>query len=83
MLLRLAAEDPDFDFQTFFKTFAESWTENSTLERTYYMASYDTHPVSYLRVNTTVAQFREFYDAFNVKEGDGVTACTLHWRIWC
>ncbi len=72
VLLRLAAEDPDFDYQTFFKAFAESWAENSTPERAYYMASYDTHPVSYLRVNTTVAQFQEFYDAFDVEEGDGM-----------
>lgn len=50
----------------------ESWAENRTTEQIYYVASYDVHPVSYLRVNATVAQFQELYDAFDVKEGDGM-----------
>ena len=50
----------------------EACAENRTPEQIYYVASYDVHPVSYLRVNATVAQFQEFYDAFDVKEGDGM-----------
>ncbi len=72
VLLHLAKKKPDFDYQTFFKAFAESWAENASPEYCYYIGSYDTHPLCYLRVNTTVAQFREFYDAFDVKEGDGM-----------
>ncbi len=72
VLLRLAAKDPDFDYQTFFKSYARSWAENDTPELTYNCVKYDVHPLSYLRVNTVVAQYQEFLDAFDVKEGDGM-----------
>ncbi len=72
VLLRLAARDPDFDYQTFFKSYARSWAESDTPERTYYCVKYDSHPLSYLRVNTVLAQYQEFLDAFDVKEGDGM-----------
>ena len=30
----------------------------------------DSHPYAYLRTNVTVAQFDEFYKAFNIKKSD-------------
>ncbi len=72
VLLRLASKDPDFDYQAFFKAYAESFAESHTPEDAYYVCNYDEHPLHYLRVNTTVSQFQEFYDAFDVKEGDGM-----------
>ncbi|WP_081675883.1 M13-type metalloendopeptidase [Butyrivibrio sp. AC2005] len=32
----------------------------------------DPHPLAYLRVNTVVQQFDEFYEPYDVKEGDGM-----------
>ncbi len=72
VLLRLASEDPKFDYQKFFESFAEAWAQNITPETANYYCSYDSHPLNYLRVNVTVAQFQEFYDTFDVKEGDGM-----------
>lgn len=72
VLLRLASKDSDFDYQVFFKSYARLWAENITPELASYFCMYDTHPLNYLRVNVTVAQFQEFYDAFDVKEGDGM-----------
>lgn len=72
VLLRMASEDPDFDYQAFFKAYARLWAENRTPEIVNTICMYDPHPLGYLRVNVTVAQFQEFYDAFDVKEGDGM-----------
>ena len=30
------------------------------------------HALAYLRVNVVVQQFDEFYDTYNIKEGDGM-----------
>lgn len=32
----------------------------------------DEHPLNYLRANTCVQQFDEFYETFDIKEGDGM-----------
>ena len=34
------------------------------------MAVEDVHPLSYLRVNTTLQQYDEFLDFYGIKEGD-------------
>ncbi len=72
VMLHLAADDPDFDYAAFFKAFARSWALNATPESIYYIVNYDEHPTDFLRVNATVAQFDEFYEAFDVHEGDGM-----------
>ncbi len=72
VLLRLAAKNPDFDYPVFFKSYARLWAANSTPEYAYYVGTYDVHPLDYLRVNVTAAQFSEFYAAFDVQEGDGM-----------
>lgn len=83
VLLHLAAEDPDFDYEKFFTSYAKSWASNSTTDMAEYATTYDEHPVSYLRVNVTVAQFEEFYETFDVKEGDGMyIAPEDRVRIW-
>ncbi len=72
VMLHLAAEDPDFDYALFFKSFARVWAQNTTPEYVYYCANYDEHPLGYLRTNVTVAQFEEFYETFGIEEGDGM-----------
>ena len=72
VMLHLAAQNPDFDYQKFFTSYANLWALNYTPEFTEYDARYDVHPLGYLRVNATVAQFQEFIDAFDIKEGDGM-----------
>ncbi len=72
VLLRLASQKLDFDYRLFFESYARSWAANMTPEYAYYLGTYDEHPLDYLRVNTVAAQFQEFCDAFDVKEGDGM-----------
>lgn len=35
-------------------------------------ALYDSHPLEYIRINATLAQFEEFVDFYGIKEGDGM-----------
>ena len=32
----------------------------------------DSHPLGYMRINATLAQFEEFVDFYGIKEGDGM-----------
>jgi putative endopeptidase len=71
-MLTLAAKEENFDYKLFFESYAHIWKEISTYEDTYSQLTQDPHPLSYLRVNASVQQFDEFYNAFDVKEGDGM-----------
>ena len=68
-MLRLAKNKKDFDYKTFFKAGAGLWRNLSSPEFDYYLAVQDPHPLNYLRVNTVVQQFKEFYETFGVEEG--------------
>ena len=72
ILLRIAARDPDFDYDKFFRAYAETWRTITTAKTEYYVLSQDSHPLPYLRVNAVVQQFDEFYDTYGVKKGDGM-----------
>ena len=83
VLLRLAKKDADFDYDKFFKSYALLWAENSTPEFETYQATYNEHPLNYLRVNVTVAQFDEFQETYDIKPGDGMyVAPEDRVRIW-
>ena len=72
ILLRIAAKDKNFDYDRFFRSFAQTWRTITTVQSEYYTLSQDTHPLPYLRVNAVVQQFQEFYDTYGVKKGDGM-----------
>ena len=67
--LEIAKKDPAFDYDRFFRSHAQLWVKQSTLN---WEAGdlYDSHPLSHLRINVTVQQFDEFMDTYGVKEGD-------------
>ncbi|MDO4983329.1 MAG: M13 family metallopeptidase [Eubacteriales bacterium] len=70
-MLHIAKSIEGFDYDLFFRSFAELWS---------YLRSYngflsrlkDEHPPEFYRVNATVQQFEEFYDCYGVEEGDGM-----------
>ena len=62
----------NFDYEVFFKSFAQDWRGICYFEIESYYLQQDTHPLDYLRTNVTCQQFEEFYTAFDVKEGDGM-----------
>lgn len=55
--------------QRFFLSFAQSWATNLRPEYARLMVKSDPHPVPKLRVNGTLANMREFHQAFGVREG--------------
>ena len=71
VMLRIAAEDPDFDYDLFFRTYAGVWLLKDTLEMAYIRIN-DVHPMGYLRINAMLQQFDEFLDFYGITEGDGM-----------
>ena len=70
-VLRIAAKQKDFDYDTLFRTLCLVWMEKGTLQVAYHRIN-DVHPMGYLRVNCTLQQFDEFLDFYGIKEGDGM-----------
>ena len=69
--LRIAADTPDFDYDAFFRAYAEMWR----CHRTYMvetMYSSDSHPTGMLRTNVTLMQFDEFQKTYDIQPGDGM-----------
>jgi len=56
--------------QRFFIGFAHVWAGNITDEEMARRTKMDEHSLSVNRVNATLRNFREFYDAFGIKEDD-------------
>ena len=69
--LCLAKKEANFDYDSFFRQYAKLWLFSCSLND---MSAYidDEHPLDYLRVNVTVAQFDEFVETYNLKEGDAM-----------
>ena len=71
-MLEIAKGIEDFDYEMFFEAYANDWKLVSTEEGLEETVRTDEHPLDYLRVNAIVQQFEEFYDTYDVKEGDGM-----------
>ncbi len=70
-VLRIAAEKDGFDYDAFFRAYANIWLSKETLQSAYAMIN-DNHPMNYLRINATLQQFDEFLDFYGITEGDGM-----------
>lgn len=71
-LLAIAAEKKDFDYDMFFRQFATNWRDQSTLDSLKMKILVDHHPMHYMRINATLAQYDEFLDFYGITEGDGM-----------
>ena len=71
-MLRIAKKTENFDYRAFFERYAKLWAVQRIESLEINRASNDTHPLGYLRVNAVVQQFDEFYETYDVKEGDGM-----------
>ena len=71
-LLLMAKEMEDFDYDQFFRFFAEGELFKLTPEYAMSSKFQDVHPLNYLRINTTLQQFDEFLDFYGIREGDGM-----------
>ena len=69
--LRLAEQKPDFDYDAFFRAYAEMWHSHRTY-MTEIAYAQDSHPTAMLRTNVTLAQFDEFDKTYDIQPGDGM-----------
>lgn len=82
-MLRIAADEEDFDYDLFFRTLASNWRCLTTLETEAYCIEQDSHPLPYLRTNAVVVQFEEFHRTYGTKEGDGMyLAPEFRLEVW-
>lgn len=70
-MLLIAKTKENFDYDAFFKAYADIWSTKDTLARAYVRIN-DVHPMPYLRVNTTLQQYDDFLEFYGIKEGDNM-----------
>lgn len=71
-MLGLAKDIPDFDYDLFFRSYANLFARQATLQKEMELASADPHPLGFLRTNVVVQQFEEFYETYDIGPGDGM-----------
>ena len=69
-MLGIAAKHENFDYNKFFRAFANSWKGVMTRERQDLLLKTDVHALYYLRVNAVLQQFSEFHKCYNLQPGD-------------
>lgn len=74
-------ENPDFE--TFYKSIANTWVLTASREYYIYASLVDTHSTEKLRTNLVVVNCDEFYETFDIDEDDGMwVAPEDRIRIW-
>ena len=72
VMLKLAESIPDFNYDLFFRTYAQVWLTTPYSIWGAYGRARDSHPFNYLRVNVTVCQYEKFYETYDIQPGDGM-----------
>ena len=72
VILRLAEQKENFDYDKFFRSYAGLWKEVDRYEYEYNKFAWDSHPLNYLRTNIVLQQFDKFYETYDIKEGDNM-----------
>ncbi len=70
--LMIGKDNKDFDYDLFFRSYAELWRFLVSKQDQMDDLKTDTHPLSFIRINYTLAQFDEFYETYGIKPGDGM-----------
>ncbi len=70
--LSIASKIDGFDYDAYFRKYAEMWQRAAKEDEEKYVFLHDGHPLAYLRVNVAVQQFEEFYSTYDVKNGDAM-----------
>lgn len=71
-ITEIAAGLDEPDFKTLYTSMAECWAATASREYCQYAAQIDVHSTEKLRVNRTLVNCDEFYEAFDIEEGDGM-----------
>ena len=72
VVLRIAEKKESFNYKEFFEAYANFYAYAYTYDKALSDISNNPHPLSYLRVNLTIAQFDKFQEVYDIKEGDGM-----------
>lgn len=70
-MLEIAKNMPDFDYETFFTSYADVWKSARPAEVEELLLK-DVHAPAYLRTNVTLQQQAEFYTTFDIQPEDGM-----------
>ncbi len=70
--LKMAEDVDHFDYDKFFKTYAQMNASIGLYSSELYLLTQDAHPLDYLRTNVPVQQFDEFYETYNVKKNNAM-----------
>ena len=68
-ILRIAAEKQGFDYDKFFRAYADRCAVKETLAMAMARLE-DEHPMNYLRINANLQQYDEFLNFYGITEGD-------------
>ena len=70
--LRMASKVEGFDYDIFFKKYAQMNASLGVYSSELSQLTQDEHPLNYTRTNVPVQQFEEFYETYDVREGDNM-----------
>ncbi len=71
-ITQLASERGNVDLKKLYSSLARAWLNTSSREYTAFAAQVDVHSNGKLRVNRVLVNLDEFYEAFDIKENDGM-----------
>lgn len=71
-ITEVASDLENPDYKALYRSMAKAWASTRTREYAQYAASVDLHSDEKLRVNRVVVNCEEFYNAFDIKTGDGM-----------
>lgn len=68
--LQVLSQTKNPDYKAYFEGYATIWRTTMSKEVAVYFSNNDTHSANKVRVNRTVASFKEFYDTYGITEKD-------------
>ena len=71
IVLKIASGMDGFDYDKLFRSHSKLWVKQTTLV-VEQGDIFNEHPLYYLRVNAVNQQFQEFFDTYDIHEGDGM-----------
>ncbi len=79
----LKSDQQKADYRRFFEAYAKSWAATSTKEIVAYLSQTDVHSNKKIRVNRSIVNFDEFYEAFDIQQTDGMYVAPEHRvKLW-
>ena len=71
-ITQLAKEQGNLHMRLLYESIATTWANTSTREYAVYASQIDPHSSGKIRVNRVLVNIPEFYEAFDIKENDGM-----------